>query len=81
MNFLVRSDYGSYNRVYYEDCLDVVTVDACCGVEFGSVVEGSDATSGPFTHLFPFCTSDWDRDEDAMDEETTHLWEEANGSD
>lgn len=52
--------------------------DKCCGIEFGSIVEGSDAYSGPFTHLFPFWSSEWEHDEEHMEEETSFYWKRDN---
>jgi hypothetical protein len=61
---------------------EVVTLDPdkCCGIEFGSIVEGSDQCSGPFEFLFPFWTSDWNKAEKHMEAETSYYWKRDNAS-
>lgn len=54
--------------------------DKCCGIQFGSIVEGSEQCSGPFTHMFPFWTSEWTRDEEYMEKETSWYWKRDNAS-
>lgn len=57
-----------------------ITVDAasCVGIQFGSIVEGSDANSGPFDHMFPFNSMDFSLDEKTMERETSFYWERDN---
>lgn len=75
---------ASTRDVYYEDLRrgtsPPVTNDTCFGIEFGSIVEGSDANSGPFRHMFPFRTSEWERDEEFMEKETSFFWTRDNAS-
>jgi hypothetical protein len=80
-----RMEYveDDYKEVYYEDLgRGSVTLDPerCCGIQFGSVVEGSEQCSGPFTHKFPFWSSDWARDEEFMEKETSFYWKRDNAS-
>jgi hypothetical protein len=56
----------------------VVEPDQCVGLEFGSIVEGSDVTSGPFEHLFPFESDAFDNDLETMEAETSFYWERDN---
>lgn len=73
-------------EIYYEDIGKTqedgtkIEVDPtkCIGIKFGSIVEGSEAYSGPFTHYFPFDTKDFERDEKWMEEETSFYWERDN---
>jgi hypothetical protein len=55
-----------------------VTNENCAGVEFGSIVEGSDACSGPFRHIFAFDMVDFARDVQTMEKETSFYWERDN---
>ena len=74
---------ADYREVYYEDLgRGTATLDPvkCCGIKFGSIVEGSEACSGPFTHMFPFWTSDFDRDIEHMKAETSFYWKRDNAS-
>jgi len=76
----------TYTEIYYEDIgrkndkgeETVVDLDRCAGIKFGSIVEGSEAYSGPFTHMFPFDTEAFDRDVHYMEEETSFYWERDN---
>lgn len=83
VNFLI-ADGDDTKDVYYEDLLrpetEAVTNDNCVGIQFGSIVEGSDANSGPFTHMFPFRTPDWEQDEEWMEKETSFYWKRDNAS-
>jgi hypothetical protein len=68
---------ADYREIYYEDLgRGTVTLDPekCCGIQFGSIVEGSEQCSGPYTHLFPFWSSEWTRDEEHMEKETSYFW-------
>lgn len=69
-------------EVYYEDLrregAPPVTDETCSGIKFGSIVEGSDAESGPYYHEFPLDTEAFDRDVVGMEEETTFYWERDN---
>lgn len=67
-------------EVYYEDkgVNETVTNDNCVGIKFGSIVEGSEAYSGPFTHMFPFETKAFEHDEKWMEDETSFYWERDN---
>jgi hypothetical protein len=65
--------------VYYEEARDL-DVDKCVGIEFGSIVEGSDACSGPFVHMFPISKKAFNRDVAFMEKETAFYWERDNGS-
>jgi hypothetical protein len=60
--------------------LTTLDPERCCGIQFGSIVEGSDQCSGPFTHMFPFWTSDWRRDEEFMGKETSFYWRRDNAT-
>jgi hypothetical protein len=80
-----RTEYveAGYREVYYEDLgRGSITLDPekCCGIQFGSIVEGSDQCSGPFTHMFPFWSSEWTRDEEFMEKETAFYWRRDNAS-
>lgn len=55
-------------------------LDKCVGIEFGSIVEGSDVCSGPFTHMFPFTKTAWARDEKWMEQETSFYWKRDNAT-
>lgn len=55
-----------------------VDPELCVGIKFGSIVEGSDAYSGPFEHFFPFDTEDFESDEEYMEKETSFYWERDN---
>lgn len=69
------------DEIYYEDKQVMeFDLDTCAGIKFGSIVEGSDACAGPYTHMFPFETEAWDRDEAHMEAETSFYWERDNGS-
>lgn len=67
-------------EVYYEDgnVNELVTNETCIGIKFGSIVEGSESSSGPFTHYFPFETKDFEWDEQWMEDETSFYWERDN---
>lgn len=54
--------------------------DLCAGIKFGSIVEGSEAYSGPFEHLFPFEKVRFERDIEYMEGETSFYWERDNSS-
>ena len=77
---------ATYREIYYEDIgrkdADgneiVVDLDLCAGVKFGSIVEGSEAYSGPFDYLFPFDTEVFDRDVQHMEDETSFYWHRDN---
>ena len=77
-----ESHPADYREIYYEDVSkdNPVDLELCAGIKFGSIVEGSEACSGPFTHMFPFSSDDWDRDEEYMEGETSFYWERDNGS-
>lgn len=55
-----------------------VTNENCIGITFGSIVEGSEANSGPFVHMFPFDMNLFDRDVEFMEKETSFYWERDN---
>lgn len=57
-----------------------VTNQNCVGIKFGSIVEGSEQCSGPFTHMFPFLESTFERDLDYMEKETSFYWERDNST-
>lgn len=84
VNFVIKDKPEGTRDVYYEDLRrgtsPPVTNDTCVGVEFGSIVEGSDANSGPFRHMFPFRTSEWERDEEFMEKETSYYWKRDNAT-
>jgi hypothetical protein len=66
-------------KCYYEDKnIDTVNNGNCVGIEFGSIVEGSDMNSGPFVYMFPFSEEDFDKDVEYMEKETTFYWERDN---
>lgn len=78
---LKRHVPAAVEEIYYEDVLrgdKVVDPDRCVGIKFGSIVEGSDACSGPYEHFFPFKKKDFDRDIEHMDAETSFYWERDN---
>ena len=74
----------TYQEVYYEDMREEGSPEVnnknCVGIKFGSIVEGSDACSGPFVHMFPFASAEFDRDVAHMEAETSFYWERDNGS-
>jgi hypothetical protein len=76
------SCHGTGKVTRYYPTGGVITLDPekCCGIQFGSIVEGSDQCSGPFTHMFPFWSSEWTRDEEFMEKETSYYWRRDNAS-
>jgi hypothetical protein len=80
----VKSVEAGTKELYYEDLNKVggesTDMSKCIGVEFGSIVEGSEANSGPFVHEFPFDMNDFDRDVEYMEKETSFYWERDNST-
>lgn len=75
MSFLLEDG----TKCYYEDKdVDTVNNGNCIGIVFGSIVEGSDHNSGPYTHRFPFSEEDFDKDVEYMEKETSFYWERDN---
>lgn len=70
--------------VYYEDIgkpgKPEITNENCVGVRFGSIVEGSEATAGPYDHMFPFLAEEFDSDVKSMEDETSFYWERDNST-
>lgn len=58
--------------------LPVVDNENCTGIKIGSIVEGSEVESGPFTHMFPFDMEMFNRDVAYMEGETSFYWERDN---
>lgn len=50
------------------------------GVEFGTIIEGSDAYLDGYTAVFPFDSDVIDKMLDDLESEAARLWEEANGT-
>lgn len=80
VRFLMRNAEGNTYSIYYEDRDTKLDPALCVGIKFGSIVEGSDVESGPFTHKFPFESDAFNKDVAHMEAETSFYWERDNAS-